>query len=134
MESNEEINYASSSLRRRYSGRNNSFKSSPILKSGLRFRSRKSSATGSAESSPIVTAYKPVTDPSDLRKLPLLHELAFMVAIEASRDVKESWDAVVKEYCDAESKTTEVIMIIQSIIFSTNFLLTQSIGKSNRLR
>ena len=111
MEQGDEPSFSSSSLKRRCSGRNNSFKSSPILKSGLKFRSRKSSTAGSADSSPVIipVAHKPVTDPRDLRKLPSSsHELAFMVALEASRDVKDSWDAVVKEYCDSTSKSAEV--------------------------
>lgn len=108
MEHNDDTNYISSSLRRKCSGRNYSFKSSPILKPGL-FRSQKTSTASSTESSPIATtAQTPGKKTSDLRKLPSLHELAFMVAIEASKDVKDSWDAVVKEYFEATSKSTEV--------------------------
>lgn len=109
MDLSDELTFPTSSLKRRCSGRNNSFKSSPIMKTGLKLvRSRKSSTTGSADSSPVLP-YKPVTDPRDLRRLPSSpHELAFMVALEASKDVKDSWDAVVKEYCESSSKKSEV--------------------------
>ena len=54
---------------------------------------------------------QPLTDKStDLRGLPLTHELAFYVAVESCKDVKENWDAVVKSYAISTKNDQVIIM------------------------
>lgn len=82
---------------------------SGVLKLNLSSRHHQHNNCSTAVSPPIPsTVYKPVDDISQLRVVPATNELAFYVAVEACKEVKNNWDAVVKGYVNSCRTEQEV--------------------------
>lgn len=90
-------------------GRSNSFKNktSPVTKPADKIEMR--TPQSSVNNSPMAERVSLIPD---IRNIPTTYELAFYVAAEASVEIRELWDVVVRAFIEFNSKVIEVCIFI----------------------